>query len=261
MQAQDPKNAQQNFYDKHGAAAMVFTQGLTTDPSGISATVGASAAIKNHSKLLSQFPELGAAIVGPEGNGNFDQMAYDWQVARGLRKELSPQEAASHAMINMGWAAYGKAVAAVQAQAQAQGFTSYKDAGARQLKDELTAWVGQMGDKNSPSYNPDWYANYTSFNQNAYQNRLSALLTIAQDKSLLANPHRSDIRSLQTYSQLRDWTFAQIKANGGGDLKTAKNADIAQQYDRQVSQMVNADTKFAQLYERYLAKDDWKEPA
>jgi hypothetical protein len=261
MQAQDPKNAQQNFYDKHGAAAMVFTQGLTTDPSGIAATVGASAAVKKYSGLLSQFPELGAVVVGPEGNGNFDQMAYDWQVAKGLRSKLSPQEAASHAMINMGWAAYGKAVAAVQAQAQAQGFTSYKDAGAKQLKDELTAWVGQMGDKNSAAYNPDWYGNYTSFNQNTYQNRVTALLQLAQDKSLLANPNRSDIRSLQAYSQLRDLTYAQLQANGGGDLKTAKNSGVAQQYTEQLSQMVGADTKFAQIYERYLAKDDWKEPA
>lgn len=261
MQSQDPKNAQQNFYDKHGAAAMVFTQGLTTDPSGISATVGASTAVKKYSKLLSQFPELGAAIVGPEGNGNFDQMAYDWQVAKGLRKELSPQDAASHAMINMGWAAYGKAVAAIQAQAQAQGFTSYKDAGAKQLQAQLTSWVSQMGDKNSAAYNPDWYANYTSFNQNAYQNRITALLTIAQDKALLANPLRSDIRSLQAYSQLRDLTYAQLQANGGGDLKTARNASVAQQFTEQLSQMVNSDTKFAQLYERYLAKDDWKEPA
>jgi hypothetical protein len=261
MQSQDPKNAQQNFYDKHGAAAMVFTQGLTTDPSGISATVGASAAVKKYSGLLSKFPELGAVVVGPEGNGNFDQMAYDWQAAKGLRQQLSPQDAASHAMINMGWAAYGKAVAAVQAQAQAQGFTSYKDPGAQQLKAELTSWVGQMGDENSPAYNPDWYANYTSFNQNAYQNRITALLQIAQDKSLLANPLRSDIRSLQAYSQLRDYTYAQLQANGGGDLKTAKNSSVAQQFDAQVSQMVSNDTKFAQLYERYLAKDDWKEPA
>jgi hypothetical protein len=261
MQSQDPANAQQNFYDKHGAAAMVFTQGLTTDPSGIAATVGASAAAKKYAGLLSKFPELGAVVVGPEGNGNFDQMAYDWQTAKGLRQPLSPQDAASHAMINMGWAAYGKAVAAIQAQAQAQGFTSYKDPGAQQLKAELTSWVSQMGDENSPAYNPDWYANYSSFNQNAYQNRITALLTIAQDKSLLANPLRSDIRSLQAYSQLRDWTYAQLQANGGGDLKTAKNSSVAQQFDTQVSQLVSNDTKFAQLYERYLSKDDWKEPA
>jgi hypothetical protein len=260
MQSQDPANATQNFYDKHGAAAMVFTQGLSTDPSGIAATVGASAVVNKYTSLLSKHPELGGVIVGPEGNGNYDQAAYNWQVAKGLRKMLSPQEAASHAMINMGWAAYGKATAAIQAQAQAQGFASYKDAGARQLRDQLTAWVGQLGDPNSPAYNPDWYGNYTSFNQNAYEDRISALLTIAQDKALLSNPHRSDIRSLQAYSQLRDWTYAQLQANGGGNLQTAKNSSIAQQYDQQVSQMIQADTKFAQLYERYLAKDDWKEP-
>lgn len=270
MQQQDPKNARQNFYDKYGPAGMVFTQSLSTDPSGIAATVGASQAVKRYSDLLAKFPELGAVIVGPEGNGNFDQMAYDWQVANGLRKKLTPQEAADQAAINTGWAQYGNMRAGVLAQMQAAGIPSLNSPGAQPYKAQITNWVSTAGDRNSgmatkqgdyPGYNPQWYANYTSFNQNAYQNRITALLTIAQDKTLLANATRSDIRSLQAYSQLRDEIIAQLQARPAKSLKASSNYDLAKQFDDTVSQMIDDDSKFAQLYDRYLSKDDLSEPS
>ncbi len=259
MQAADPKNARQNFYDKYGPAAMMFTQSLSTDPSGIPATVGAAAGMKKYANLVSKFPELGSVIVGPEGNGNFDQMAYDWELAHGLRQNLSPQDAAKHVQINLGWAEYGKARAAVDAQVQARGLTSLNSPQAKDLRAQLSQFVGTFGDKNSANYNPDFYANYSSFNQNEYQDRISAILDIAQDPRLLANPLRSDIRSLQAYSQIRDATYTQLQQRGG-NLKSPKNVDIAQEYDNSVAELMQRDTKFAQLYDRYLAKDDWKEP-
>lgn len=261
MQADDPKNARQNFYDKYGPAGMMYTQSLNTDPSGIPATVGASQAVKRYSSLLAQFPELGAVIVGPEGNGNFDQMAYDWQVANGLRQKLSPQDAAKQAMINIGWAQYGKVHAGAMAQLAARGLTNLNSPAARDIKAQVTNLVTQLGDpQDQQMYNPYWYANYTSFNQNDYQNRIDSLLQIAQDKTLLANPMRSDIRSLQAYSQLRDETFAALQKRTSHSLKAASNFDIAKSYDEGVAALMHDDTKFGQLYERYLAKDDFKEP-
>lgn len=260
MQIADPRNARQNFYDKYGQSGMMFTQSLNTDPSGIPATIGAAVAVKKYSSILKQYPELGSVVIGPEGNGNFDQMAYDWEVAHGLRQKLTPQQAASQAQINTGWAEYGKVHSAILAQVQARGLTSINDIGARDLKQQLNTWVGTMGDPNSNNYNPDFYANYTSFNQNAYQNRIVSLLKIAQDPALLSNPLRSDIRSLQAYSQLRDTIFARLQKSTSTSLKAAVNTQIAQDYDDAVSTLILHDTKFAQIYQRYLAKDDWKEP-
>lgn len=262
MQAQDPKNYRQNYYDKWGQAGMVFTQSLTTDPSGIPATAGAMAAIGRYKNLLAKYPELGAVIIGPEGNGNFDSMAYQWEVANGLRKPLTPDEAAKQNNINVGWMEYGKARAALQAQVQARGLKSLNDPGARDLRAQLSNFVSATGD-DSPGntlYNKDFYANYTAFNQNDYQNRLSAVLQIAQDPALHANAMRGDVRMLQRYSQLRDATFADLQSRSNHSIKASSNFDIARNYDEQVSQMIAADTRFAQLYERYLSKDDFKEP-
>jgi hypothetical protein len=260
MQSQDPKNAMQNFYDKYGPAAMVFTQSLTADPSGIAATTGAAKAVGRYAGLLSQFPELGGVIVGPEGNGNFDDMAYQWEVARGLRTQLTPQEAASKAMINLGWAAYGKARAGIQAQMMAKGIKSLNEPAAKQLKAELSSYVARFGDRNDPIYNPDFYSNFASFDPNQYQMRIGAILQIAQDPALLANGARGDIRALQAYSQLRDYTYAALQRRQYKTLNSASNFDIARAYDLKVAELMARDTRFAQMYDRYLSRDDWKEP-
>ena len=260
MQTADPKNARQNFYDKYGKIGTVFTQSLSTDPTGIAATVGASAAVNRYADELKRFPELGAAIVGPEGNGNFDQMAYDWQVAKGLRQKLSPQDAAKQVAVNTGWAEYGKLSAQTQALLQARGLSSINDPRARDIKAILTNYVAKTGDPNDPQYNRDFYDNYGAYNQNDYMARIQDLFHIAQDPALLSNPMRSDIRSLNAYAQMRDTVFAALKQRGGKPLNSASNADLAQEYDSWVADRMRADSKFAQLYDRFLRKDDWKEP-
>lgn len=260
MQAADPKNARQDFYDKYGKAGMVFTQSLSTDPTGIPATVGASAAVKRYAAELQRFPELGSVIVGPEGNGSFDQMAYDWQVAKGLRQKLTPQQAATQANVNLGWAQYSKLSSQTQALLQARGLPSINDPRARDIKAYLTNFVAATGDPKDTRYNPDFYNNFGAFNQNAYQTRMQDLFRIAQDPALLSNPLRSDIRSLQAYSQLRDVMWNTLQRRQVKTLSATRNADLAQEYDNAVADLVRRDTKFAVIYDRYLSKDDWKEP-
>lgn len=260
MQEADPKNARQNFYDKYGKAGMYFTQSLTTDPTGIPATVGASTAVKRYGSILKEFPELGAVIVGPEGNGNFDQMAYDWQVAKGLRQKLSPEEAAQHVQVSTGWAQYGQLSAQAQALVQARGLLSVNDPRARDVKALLSNFVSATGDPADPRYNPAFYNDYGAYNPSAYMTRIQSLFKIAQDPTLLANPTRSDVRSLHKYSQIRDVVYATLQRRQAKTLSAQSNADLAQEHDNAVAQLMQADSKFAQLYDRYLRKDDWKEP-
>lgn len=252
--------AQHDIYTKYGAGGMAFTQSLTTNPSGIPATVNAAKLVKKYSAMLQQNPELGAVIVGPNGNGNFDQMAYEWQVAEGLRTKLSPEDAAKQANINTGWAQYGNVLAAAQAKLQASGIKSMNSPAARSIRADITNFVASTGDQNDPNHNRDFYDNYNTFNANSYETRIQNLLNLSQDPSLLSNPARSDIRSLQAYSQLRDNTYSALQSRHSKTLSAAGNHDIAQAYDQQVADMMQRDSKFAQLYDRYLRKDDWKEP-
>jgi hypothetical protein len=258
MLAADPKNAQQNFYDKYGSSGFLFTQSLSKDASGIPATRGAAIAYKRYLPEIKQFPELAAVVIGPEGDGNYSDMAYQWEVANGLRTYQSPQEAFTQEQQNLGWTQYTKLAANITAQLQERGLTSVNQTGAEDLKQLKTLFENAATDPSSKYYNPDWYAAFGSFNQNAYDERIVALGKIAQDPLLLANPARSDIRSLQAYMQIREQAKAYLAGRSSQSLKAQSNADVANWFDYTVGQLVQSDTKFAGLYARYLSKDDLK---
>jgi hypothetical protein len=265
MMAQDPKNAQQNFYDKYGSAGFMFTQSLSQnktvngDP-GIPATTGAAEAYKRYSALIKQNPELAAVVVGPEGDGSFNDMAYQWEKANGLRTNMSPQDAASMEQQNLGWTQFNKIAANLNYQVQARGLTSINQSGAKDLQAIKTAYVNATGDPTSQYYNPDFYASYGNFNQNAYDTRIQSIQKIAQDPALISNPVRSDIRSLNAYFQVRDQARSYMAGRKTTALNAKANEDVAQWFDYTVAQLIQSDTKFGPLYERYLKHDDLKQP-
>jgi hypothetical protein len=86
------------------------------------------------------------------------------------------------------------------------------------------------------------------------------LFKIAQDPALLSNPLRSDIRSLNKYAQLRDVVYNTLQTRQAKKLSSPQNSDLAQEFDSTVAGYIQADSKFAVIYDRYLRKDDWKEP-
>lgn len=260
MLQQDPQNAKQNFYNKFGDAPYIYTQSLDKNVAGIPATAGAIKAYQQYKGILSQYPELGAVVVGPQGNGSFDQMAYNWEVANGLRTKLTPQEAATQAKVNLGWAQFDKINSNIQAQLKQRGLTSVNQTGAEDLKALKKSYTDATGNSQSKYYNPDWFSAYGSFDQNTYQNRISALESIATNKTLLANPLRSDVRSLNAYFQLRDQAYAWLQQRPSQSLKATANADIANWLDYYTGKLEANDTKFGPLYERYLKSDNFSTP-
>jgi hypothetical protein len=54
--------------------------------------------------------------------------------------------------------------------------------------------------------------------------------------------------------------YAALQGRQAKLLSSPSNADLAQQYDQWVANRMQTDSKFAVIYDRYLRKDDWKEP-
>lgn len=260
MYAQDPQHADENFYDKYGTAGWIYTQSLGKNVAGVAPTLGAIEAYKANQSLISQHPELGAVVVGPNGDGSFNQEAYNWEVAMGLRTKMSPEAAAKQAQTNLGWTEYNKINANIQAQLQKRGLTTVNQNGAEDLKSLKSQFISATGNPQSKYYNPDFYGAFGSFDQNTYQNRITALGKVAQDQTLLSNPLRSDIKSLNAYMQIRDTVHTALQSRSSKSITAKSNYDIAQYLDAQVGKLAAADTKFGPLYERYLAKDNFKEP-
>lgn len=252
----DVNKAQQQFVNKYGEQAYVFTQSLGKTQVGVPATANGIKAYKKYESLIQKDPELASVIIGPQGAGNFDEMAYQWEVANGLRTYQTPEEAAKQANVGQGWFNYNQVMAKINIVLQERGLTSINQAGAKDLKDFRTQYIQSTNDQNSPYYNPDFFASYGSFNKNQYMQRIQALEKLATDNSLVANPLRPDIRDLNAYFQLRDQALSYMAGRKDKSIKTTSNKDVANWFDYNVGQLRMNNTQFSQLWERYLKDDD-----
>lgn len=260
MYQQDPKHADENFYDKYGTAGFIYTQSLGKNVAGVAPTMGAISSYEANKSLIKAHPELGSLIVGPDGNGAFNDLAYKWEIANGLRTKLSPEEAAKQNAANLGWVQYDKINANIQAQLTSRGLTSVNQSGAEDLKSLKNTFINATNNPSSKYYNPDWYTSYGSFNSNQYETRLQAIAQIAQDQTLLANPLRSDIRSLNQWVQYRDVIYEALQQRDSKSITSSSNQDLANWWDYWMSNLQQNDTKFGPLYARYLEKDNFKAP-
>ncbi len=252
----DINKAQQEFVNKFGEQAYVFTQSLGKTQVGVPATANGIKAYKKYESLIAKDPELASVIIGPQGAGNFDEMAYQWEVANGLRTYQTPEEAAKQANVGQGWFNYNQVMAKINTVLQSRGLTSINQTGAKDLKDFRTAYVNSTNDQNSPYYNPDFYAAYGSFNKNQYMQRIQALEQLSVDQSLLANPLRADVRGLNQYFQLREKAMAYMADRTNKSIKASSNRDVANWFDYYVGQLKQDNTQFSQLWDRYLKDDD-----
>ena len=258
----NPKTADQDFYDRYGSAGFLFTQGLSQNPGGLPATRGALALISQNKELLQNDPTVAEALIGSnQTNQAFDQGAYNWEKAVGLRTEMTPQQAATQSQVNLGWTQYEMLMSNVDAQLAERGLVSVNQTGASDLKDLKTSFVNATGDPQSQFYNPDWYSAYGGYDQNTYQQTIQQLATVAMNPGLLSNPLRSDVKSLNTYFQLRDQAQSYLAQRPYQNITDASNADIADWFDYNVGLLNQSDTKFQALYSKYLEHDDLTEPA
>jgi len=252
----DPKTAQQEFVKKFGEAGYVFTQSLDNNVAGIPATAGAIKAYKQYESLIAKNPEIASVIVGIQGDGNFDSMAYQWEQANGLRTYQTPAEAAAKANVGQGWYDYESMMSKINVVLQERGLKSISQHGAKDLKDFRKQYEQSTNDPTSQYYNPDWYAAFGGYNKNVYQQKIQALEKVSVDQSMLNNPVRSDIRSLNAYFQFRDQARYYLSDRTNQNLTSSSNKDVANWFDYQVAGLIQNDTKFQQVYDRYLKSDD-----
>lgn len=260
MQNQDPNNAQQNFVKKFGEQAYIFTQSLGKTTVGVPPTANGIKAYKQHEGIIKNDPELASVVVGIQGAGNFDEMAYQWEVANGLRTYQTPEEAAKQAAVGQGWFNYQQTMAKINIVLQERGLTSINQSGAADLKKFKSQYIQSTNDPNSPYYNPDFFSAYGSFNKNQYMQRIQSLETLASDQGLLANPLRADIRGLNAYFQLRYQALQYMQGRASKSINAASNKDVANWFDYYVGQLKQDNTQFSPLWERFLKDDDLTQP-
>jgi hypothetical protein len=272
LRRQNPLTADDEFLKRYGESYFVFAQAQSKNESGIPATMKAVELEQKYASLLASNPELGALVVGPEGNGPFSPEAYAYQLNHPLvpgssemqRTKMSADDAMAENKRRLGWSKYTAFVNGLTAQLHNRGLKSFTDKGAGDLAAQKRAFVLLFSSpvlpdgKTNPYYNDAWSRDYSSFDDLKYDRLIPGLQAVA-DSDLAKEPSRSDLRTLQLYLAARQavtQTLAKRAAGGGSKTLAAKsNSDMAGAWQRFVDGLIESDTRFGDLHSRYLARD------
>jgi hypothetical protein len=272
LRRENPMTADDQFIARYGESYFIFAQTQSKNDSGIPSTVKAVELSKKYGDLIAANPELGALVVGPEGNGPFSPEAYSYQLNTPLapggsemqRSKMSATDAMLDNKRRQGWSEYTKAMNGLTATLHNRGLNSFADKGAEDLKATKAAYVQLFGSPTMPNgqanpfYNDSWSKDYNTLDPLKYERLIPGLQAVA-DSPLAKDPTRSDLRVLQQYLGYRQGVtqmLAARKAAGGSGVITAKaNADLLNAWQSGVDSLIESDTNFGDLHSRYLARD------
>jgi hypothetical protein len=272
LRSQDPTTADERFLERFGESYFIFAQATTENEGGVRASMKAVDLQQKYADVIAKNPELAALIIGPEGNGPFSPEAYAYQLSTPLvpggaeaqRTRLSADEAMAENQRRLGWVKFTQLNNTLTAQLHSAGFDSFEDEGAEQLKAMRSSISKLLGDPLLPDgsenrfYNEQWSKDYYTIDPKRYD-RLIPGLTAVANSDLAKLKNRSDLRILQDYLGYRralNQMLAQRDAAGGSlSLKAKSNADLATAWSRTVDSLVESDTRFGDLYHRYLSRD------
>lgn len=260
--------AQKRFLQKYGDDSWVFFTAISKNNTGIQATIESVRKSRELQKYIRQYPGFGGLLIGPEGNGAFSSAAYNFQLNNApgpgmdpFRERISPQESLKRGMIDAGWREYQKYMVVLDNQLFARGLRTYYQQGAEDLLNAKQIVTKYLANKfRTEGGEQVWYEDFAASDPTRQPQKIEALRKIAQIPDLKNNPLRTDIKWLNYYFMVRDQFVAQLqnRAQYGGakTLNAQSNFDLFQAWQAVKMNMASQDTMFADLYHRYLERDN-----
>lgn len=283
MVTADPVNGMDKFLNKYGNSFFSFTVALTKANSTIPSTTGSAKAMEKYRELLKVIdPDLGGLVVGPEGKGPFSRAAFAYQLETGtmtgehMRERMTPEQMVREMDRRRGWYEYNKAMTQLQADLFDAGFQSYQDKGAEYFANvkqnilRLMASPRDLDGTENPHYNRAWEEDYNQQDRGFYDRRASDMQSVvdyfevmdaieATDGNGRKTIFRSDIHGLRQYLENRRQVTAVLAsrdaAGGSADINAKKNADLKDAFILATIDMMERNTAFAELHNRYLSRD------
>lgn len=271
LRRNNPLTADDEFLERYGESYFVFAQ-ETSKSQGIAPTMKAVGLAQKYSTEIAQNPELAALVIGPEGNGPYSPEAYTYELnhpltpggAEMMRSKMSADEALKENQRRLGWAKYTKKMNELNANLRNAGFASFEDDGAEDFKADKKAWTSLYAEPLypdgtvNPYYNAEWSKDFFTQDQRKYERLIPGLTQIARS-DLADQPGRSDLRTLQQYLGGRQALAEQLnglKEEGlPHTLAAQANIDLRKQWIIFVDGLIETDTRFGDLYHRYLSRD------
>lgn len=263
MQEADPQNAKANFMAKYGKDYFVFTTSMSKSM-GIASTVTAEAVAQEYKDLIAKDPDLASLIVGDVYNkGGFSNSVYRKQFdeligGERVRQKLTAGQAIKENQKDLGWQRFGTMMNTLDAALIRSGFKSYTDRGAEQFLEAKRQFIDVIRKDNDA-----WYEDYSTTNRAAIPMRIESMKEMFKNEKLMSDPMRSELNTLRQYIKVRDALKASLNARGQrsvsfseAGMPTGDAADIGTALRKAQLYFMNNDTRFADVFHRYLENDD-----
>ena len=243
---------------------------LTEGPTGMASSMEAYNLYKNNKSLWNDVtsidPRLGQLVVNPVDRGEFNSTVYEWSRGRPIRpgskvnfRDVRDLESfQDQDTISRGWKAYREAKAKRDAWLEQNGYNSYMEA-PQEVKDIWNAWMAQ-----AEKDNPLWFTEKEEFSNDAAVRRtISAFTKISSDEKYVKSSPDKDLWLLvQDYLEKRELVVLELekrdKAGGSKDITAKSNEPILTMWSEYVDKIVKSNTKFADVYNRWLENDNLK---
>jgi hypothetical protein len=269
----------QNQYTEPGEAEAKFfemypdffeaTVSLSKNPGSLEANLDTVRNLRKFSGLMAEAeakgePELMGWLANDfDGKYDFSQAAYQWQYRTGsypgsantYRQNRNPAELIKDANLKRGWTEYRKIQDVIDAFKIQNGIGSNRDPLLEQYNNAKRAWLDYMAENNV-----DWYAAYMSPDRGKYMKRADVLGQALQDKAWMAqNGNRPVVKAVALYLDARkkigQALLQRDQMGGSRSLEANSNDDLADLWDRFVTQLGAESPEFSDFYNRYFPND------
>lgn len=220
MVSRDPKNADQQFYDKFGDSAYIFAKSLSKNNTGLQPTTNGIKMSKYYQDLIDKVgPQWAGLIVGDDGSGVYSQGAYYYMKTHSITpgagpaiSQMTPREALAAANTDRGFKQYTSYMNGLYAQLFQRGLQTFSDSGAEDLKAQKDALItvltsprlpasvlqnlqSQIGGGqaatatespmiDNPFYNADWTKSFNTQDKTKYTETAASLRQVVNDPEI-----------------------------------------------------------------------------
>jgi len=199
-------------------------------------------------------------LVTDNPNALYDGSAYAWQFSNQIpgvtdyfRELQTPDQAWLESQKNAGWTEYISRMDYLDALLQQRGLSSYRQAGAEDLREMKSATIQEM--KNNPLYQ-GWATDYEEFGSTRTENAVRLMRQALSNPEFVADKQESQIwQAASVYLQGRDQVMAAL-ANSPNTINHSDNQQIRDYWDQFRQDLINQVDGWGSFANRFLNGDD-----
>ena len=199
-------------------------------------------------------------LVNDDPNAFYDGSAYAWQFSNKIpgvtdyfREMQTPEQSLFESQKNAGWTEFISRMDYLDALLQQRGLTSYRSAGATDLREMKNQTIARLRD--NPLY-AGWYQDYEQFGSTRTQGAVRLMEQALSNQEFVDDHADSRVwQAAYQYLQFRNMVMDTLATRTGG-INNSANEDIRVFWDAQRQELINKYEGWGTFSNRFLNGDE-----